>query len=197
MEEQLTVRKHLLQIITNYGEKIIPIVVKRLENPKWYVVRNMLVLLRDLKAKEALPQIVACMKNPSSKVKISALQALGEMGPDTEHFFHGLTQSLVDEDDKIFRTGISFLFVSRHPRTMNMVTNFLKTTKKGSDSLSRKQAILIAIGKSGGEEWIPILQALKHRLAMRFWNWGHQRILRNAIVKVLLELNGRGIQPNC
>ena len=194
VEEQLTVRKRLLQIITRCGKKVIPIVVKRLENEKWYVVRNMLVLLRDLNAKEALPQMVGCMKNPSSKVKVAALQALGDVGRDTEYFFQGLTPSLIDEDFKVFMTGASFLLVSRHPRSIDMVRNYLRAKNWGSDSTGRKQAILKTIGKNGGGEWIPILQTFKQRLALRFWNWRRQRSLRNAIANALSELNARGVK---
>ncbi|HEX9758435.1 MAG TPA: HEAT repeat domain-containing protein [Nitrospiria bacterium] len=194
VEETLTVRKRLLQIITHCGKKVIPIVVKRLENEKWYVVRNMLVLLRELKAKEALPQMVGCMKNPFSNVKVAALQALGEVGRDTEYFFQGLAQSLKDEDYKVFMAGTSILLMSKHTRSMDMVMNYLKTTKWGGDSFGRKQAILKTIGKNGGGEWIPILQSFKQQLALRFWNWRRQRALRKELAKTLSDLNDRGVQ---
>jgi len=116
------------------------------------------------------------------------------VGRDTEYFFQGLTQSLIDEDNKVFMTGASILLVSRHPRSIDMVRNYLRAKNWGSDSTGRKQAILKSIGKNGSEEWIPILQTFKQRLALRFWNWRRQRSLRNAIANALSELNARGVK---
>lgn len=192
VEERLSARKRILELISNYGGVAVPMVVEHLYNTKWYVVRNMLVLLRDLHAKEAIPHIAHCATHTSSKVRVAALQALGAVGANTDEFFQGLEHSLVDEDPKVFKTGVSMLLSSNTYRAVDMVNALLTNTERKSDSMQRRITVVKAISNTGTKEWIPSLQSLRKQLLLRFWSWGYNRSLRKTVSKALSEVTARG-----
>jgi hypothetical protein len=69
------VRRGLLERISQFGPDIIPLVVGRLKNDeRWYVQRNMLAILRDLKAPASLIAIERYLTHSDPRVRREAMQ---------------------------------------------------------------------------------------------------------------------------
>lgn len=187
-EENLSVRKRLLGLIVQCGSAVTPLAVQRLKNTKWYVVRNMLVLLRDLQAKEALPEIAWCMQQDSPKMKMAALQAIEALGKGTEYFYQAISIALKDQDPGVFRKAVSVIVSNQDRRAMEMIATQLRYS---GDLKTDKHllAVLEMIRKAGTRELIPALVKLRRQLRFRFWQWNRQRALYQTINHAIHELH--------
>lgn len=186
-EENLSVRKRLLEWIVQCGPAVIPLAVKRLRNPKWYVVRNMLVVLKDLHAKEALPEIARCLQQNSPKLKMAALQAIETLGKGTDSFYQALSTALRDQDPAVFRKAVSMMISHRDPRSMEMITARLTYTSRSKID-GHLMTVLAIIRKSGAKELIPVLAKLRRQLMLRFWQWNRTRALYKAVNDTIREI---------
>jgi len=189
-EENLSVRKRLLGWIVQCGPDVIPLAIQRLKNPKWFVVRNMLVLLKDLRAKEALPEIARCMQKKTPKLRLAALQAMESLGRGTDSYYQAVSIGLEDEDPAVFRKAVSMMLSQQDARAMKLVAAQLEYSGT-SKSDGHLIAVLEMIRKSGVKELIPVLVRLRRRLALRFWQWNRTRNLYKAVKATVRELHMR------
>jgi hypothetical protein len=68
------VRRGLLERMSQFGEQVIPLVVERLKrDERWYVQRNMLAILRDLKAPISLITIEKYLTHSDHRVRREAM----------------------------------------------------------------------------------------------------------------------------
>ena len=187
VEENLSVRKRLLQWIIQCGPAVIPMAVQRLKNPKWYVVRNMLVLLKDLGAKEALPDILRSLQQDSSKLRMAALQAIESLGKGTDIFNRAISMALRDTDPAVFRKAVSMILSQPDDRSMEMITSRLRFAGEISAD-NQLITVLEMIRKSRVKKLIPDLLKLRRQLRLRFWQWNRIRVLYKAVNNTVREL---------
>jgi HEAT repeats len=189
-EENLSVRKRLLEWIVQCGPEVIPLAVQRLKSPKWYVVRNMLVLLKDLRAKEALPDIARCLRQDSPKLKMAALQAIEAVGKGTDSFYQALAIALRDPDPAVFCKAASMMVSYRDPRALGMIAAQLHSSSL-SKNVENLLTVLETIRKSGAAELIPVLVKMRRQLRLRFWQWNRTRAVYRAVNDAVQELHAR------
>ncbi len=75
-EESRIIRRFLLDLLQQFGQEIIPETLKRLNDNRWFVKRNMLYILRDLDVREVSEHIRPCCRDDNPKVRLIALKCL-------------------------------------------------------------------------------------------------------------------------
>ena len=75
-EERSSQRRFYLSVLSQLGKDILPEVLKRFDNKNWYIVRNMIYLIRECGGKEYLRQIRAFTKHKNKKICAEALKTL-------------------------------------------------------------------------------------------------------------------------
>ncbi|MFI5304156.1 MAG: HEAT repeat domain-containing protein [Nitrospiria bacterium] len=189
-EENMSTRKYLLQQIILCGKAVIPQAVKRLRSPKWFVVRNMLVLLKDLKAREGLPEIYRYfMEANSSKVKLAALQALETIGRKTEYFYKGILAALGDRDPSLIRHAVSVILSSHDPEALEILKTLILNLYKKENAMT----ILQMVKRSNATELTLSLQKLRRSLKFRFWQGSHVRAMLKTVNETLKAFSKIGI----
>lgn len=73
-ESNRTLRRLYLTLLARLGDHCIPQIVSRLTDNRWFVVRNMIYLLRELGNPEVLPQVRPQINHPHPKVSQEALK---------------------------------------------------------------------------------------------------------------------------
>jgi HEAT repeat protein len=97
-------RRRLLNFIVAQGPAVIPQVILYLNDERWYVVRNMIVLLRALKDQTSLPEMRKLARHPDLRVRMEAIKSLFAMDSNVpqnllDHLFN-------DADPKIGQTAV-------------------------------------------------------------------------------------------
>ena len=83
-ESDPSVRRFLLEVISTFGSDVIPEALRRLNDERWYVVRNMIYLLRECGGKKYmnkyLNHIKRLARDSNKKICIEAVKTLLEFG---------------------------------------------------------------------------------------------------------------------
>jgi HEAT repeat protein len=79
-EESRWRRLQMLELLKRMGPICLPALLGALKDGPWYLVRNALVVLGDLQAREGFEAVVPCLEHPEPRVVTAAVQALGRMG---------------------------------------------------------------------------------------------------------------------
>jgi HEAT repeat protein len=69
-------RLRLIELAASLGPAIVPETRRLLADPRWYVVRNMVLLLRRVQDRSAVDEIRRCADHPDLRVRLEAIRAL-------------------------------------------------------------------------------------------------------------------------
>lgn len=69
-------RLRLIELAASLGPAIVPETRRLLADPRWYVVRNMVLLLRRVRDRTAMSEILRCADHPDLRVRLEAIRAL-------------------------------------------------------------------------------------------------------------------------
>jgi HEAT repeat protein len=78
-EEDLLVRKAILEIVTRIGRVAVPAILENLTDSRWYMVRNMIAALGALGMPDLAPHVAATLSHPDLRVKKEAIKALSRI----------------------------------------------------------------------------------------------------------------------
>ncbi len=73
-------RKVVIDVLALLGPKDFMTVTKGLNSPEWYVVRNIIYVLREIGDKRAVDYLLKKVNHPETRVKIEVIRTLGELG---------------------------------------------------------------------------------------------------------------------
>jgi HEAT repeat protein len=73
-------RKIVINALTHLGPKDIMLLSSGLNDTRWYVVRNIIHILRKIADKRAVDFLLKTVKHGDNRVKIEVIRALGELG---------------------------------------------------------------------------------------------------------------------
>jgi hypothetical protein len=106
-EENRSRRRRLFSFAISFGTIIVPEATRFLSDARWYVVRNMLALLRAVNDTSSLPEIQRCAQHPDLRVRLEAIKTLFTL--DTEVPQALLDDAINDPDPKIAETAIGLV----------------------------------------------------------------------------------------
>jgi HEAT repeat protein len=78
-EEDLLVRKAIVEIVTRIGRAAVPTILENLTDSRWYMVRNMIAVLGSLGMPDLAPHVAATLSHPDLRVKKEAIKALSRI----------------------------------------------------------------------------------------------------------------------
>ncbi|MFA6147394.1 MAG: HEAT repeat domain-containing protein [bacterium] len=78
-EEDLLVRKTIVEIVTRIGRAAVPTILENLNDSRWYMVRNMVTVLGSLGMPDLAPHVAATLSHPDLRVKKEAIKALSRI----------------------------------------------------------------------------------------------------------------------
>lgn len=78
-EEDLLVRKAIVEIVTRIGRVAVPTILENLTDSRWYMVRNMITVLGALGIPDLAPHVAATLSHPDLRVKKEAIKALSRI----------------------------------------------------------------------------------------------------------------------
>jgi len=92
-------RKVVIEALIFLGPKDIVTLAKGLNDSRWYVVRNIIYILRKISDKRAVEYLLKTVRHADIRVKKEVIRALGELGGSG--VFQALRECLDDPDDQV------------------------------------------------------------------------------------------------
>lgn len=155
----MTLRKRLIEVLTKIGRPIAHAVVNRLKDDRWFIVRNMIFLLGEVKAVEALPKIRPFTAHAHEQVRLEAYRALGLLAP-IDVVVEAVAPGVLDRDERVASCAISILCHRPTPRIADRLWTLLQPGRRSAPE-ARKLKIIEALARAAD----PASRALLGRLA--------------------------------
>ena len=159
-------RRRLFDFIAALGPVIVPEVTSLLGDDRWYVVRNMILLLRAVQDRSSLPEIRKLARHEDLRVKIEAIKTLFT-------FDANVPRNLVDElfterDPKLAQTAVTLVGQYGLKEGVGPLLRILE----GSDILGANRMLRIralrALGDIGEAQ---ALASLDRFFTASLWPW--------------------------
>lgn len=165
-EPVASVRKLLLLVLRSFGSDILPEVTRRLDDERWYVVRNMLYLIRETGGLKYVGHIRRLARHPNRQICLEAVKTLVNFKTtDSLSYIKLYLQS----DDPVVRDQM--INLAGTYRYNDAVPHLLGILEKrgvfGSKSYD-KLSIVRALGKIGDPRALRNLSDLYHSKAIVF-----------------------------
>lgn len=106
-EDNRSRRRRLFDLVCSLGPRIVPEVIHFLGDGRWYVVRNMILLLRSVNDRSSLPEIEKLARHPDLRVRLEAIKTL--LASDTTVPTTLLEEAINDRDPKLAETAIALV----------------------------------------------------------------------------------------
>lgn len=100
-------RRRLFDFIASLGPSIVPDVISNLGDKRWFVVRNMLALLRSVQDRTSLPEIRKLARHPDLRVRMEAIKSL--LALDSTVPTTLLDDVLRDRDPKVVEMAVTLV----------------------------------------------------------------------------------------
>jgi len=76
----LAVRKELSSLLVGLGASAVPVILKMMQDKRWYIVRNLCAILGDIGMPAAIPELQACLQHTDIRVCKEAVRSLAKIG---------------------------------------------------------------------------------------------------------------------
>jgi HEAT repeat protein len=178
----------MCEVLARVGPSVVPVLVSRLGDQVWFVVRNALYILGKIRqASSALPSVLAAVDHPHPRVRVEAIRSaslIGGAGSAAR-----LSRCARDPDPAVRRAVIAVLSAPGNDDAIAPLRDILQAPAKETDDVDVKlEAIrgLAAIGTPLAHETLSAIATQP----VRFWQRsGHQ--VREAAAGALASLKGK------
>lgn len=154
-EDDKYTRRVLIDIISELG--ITPEIARaNLKSEKWYVVRNMLVIIRNTGGKDFIDDVLKCTEHSHLKVKMEAIKTLSQLG--YEKVDEILIKLIESPDLNLKIQALSIVPALRLTSLIHYLNNYLKEIKLKSENISLIISLIRTLGDMGDKSSIPIIK---------------------------------------
>jgi len=152
-------------------------------DPRWYVVRNVVHILGWVGGAGVVPLLQNAIKYPDPRVAAEVVTALQAVEPRLARPV--LIRALEGADTKLFCQVLQQLSASRDPAVARYVTAFITQERFLQRPVEERRAIYAAIASTGGDEIVTELEQ-----AMNGGNWfdREQEVHRHAVARCLSRI---------
>ncbi len=142
----------LLQLLDS--KVVIATASKHLGDPRWYFIRNIIHILRNLQDREAMPHIKPLTMHSHPKVRTEAIKACLHYG--CKDSIENLLQMLDHKDLKTVDTAIPLASMAKHPEVFNRLVNLLRQKSALNYRLDQKKALIKTLSETFPKSSLPI-----------------------------------------
>lgn len=155
-------RLRLIELAASLGPAIVPETRRLLSDPRWYVVRNMVLLLRRVQDRSAMDEIRRCADHSDLRVRLEAIRALFAFDSKVPHDL--LARTIHHPDPRLAEAAV--LLTGQHGITQ--ATDLLVEILRRWDVLGRRRSIRLKALRALADLGDP---AVLPRIAHVFREW--------------------------
>ena len=157
-EPSLSIRRFLIDCLLEMGETARNAILLRLRDKRWYFVRNLVLILRNLNDPWILPPIRRLLDHPHPKVREEVFKTLLRFKDPDAHRI--LLEDLSGKDKEAQRTAISLAENSQSGEVVNRLIELLNKGYILRSEIDLKKRIIQTLGRIGNPVILPHLEGL-------------------------------------
>src|SRR5262249_37408315 len=144
-EQDKSRRRRILDLLVSMGSVIAPAATELLADERWYVVRNMIVLLHKVGDQSSLPEVRRCAEHYDLRVRLEAIKWLLAYDPEVPRSL--LEKAIHDPDPKLAEAAIA---LAGSYGIQEAIAPLLKIVE-GLDVMGRRRSLRVKALKGLGE----------------------------------------------
>ena len=161
--EKMKMRKVLIDTAVEIANEKPHILRSYLSDPRWYLVRNVVFILAQLKNSELLDQVVMLINHRDQRVRKEVLKYLFAVPePKAKPY---ILKFLRDESSALKIMALQMMGRARLQFALKPIAAFIDTIEFEQMNISEKKAVYEAIGVLGGDKMLPLFKTM---LSKRF-----------------------------
>jgi|GEM_PF-2425425 hypothetical protein len=180
-EEDKFTRSLLVDLIVEFGPQALDVIEKKLDDHRWYVVRNMILILRKMEDRSLLPKIQLLCNHSNFRVKIEALKSL--LYFNSPSGIHYLKKFLNNGNEFIRDSALSLAGAFKVREVIDVLLQNLKKLKMNRRDFNNKLKIVQVLGQIGDPHAIEYLRKEIRKIYLIHWRRGKE--LKRAIYNSL------------
>jgi hypothetical protein len=146
-EESQSVRRFILGLIIHFGEKALPEAIRRLEDKRWFVKRNMLFILNECSNEDALKKAREYCNDENPRVSFEAVKCL--LKARDSYGIKALKEFLGSKNIDIVKRAVALAGAFRVKDVVPDLINILKKRTLTGMDFEDKVPIVHALGQIG------------------------------------------------
>ncbi len=146
-EDSQAVRRFLISLITLFGNKAIPVALKRISDSRWFVKRNILFILSECGTEEVLPHVRTYCHHENPKVSFEAIKCLLKTGDS--YGINALKGYINSENRDLAEQAIALAGAFRVKDTVPDLIRILRKKAIGGQDIYEKIPVVKALGQIG------------------------------------------------
>ena len=154
-EKVRTRRRRVFDLLTAVGPDVVAEATPWLTDPNWYVVRNIVALLRGVGDRSSLPTVRRLTSHADLRVRLEALRTLLEFDPAVGH--RHLLSAIADPDPRAATAAVELAAQQGGPTMVEPLLGVLGSWDLTGRRRAVRLAALQALGRVGRPEVLPRL----------------------------------------
>jgi hypothetical protein len=165
-EQSQSTRRFFLSLLTNFRERVIPETLRRLEDDRWFVKRNMLFILMECGNGDELKNARPCCDHENPKVSFEAIKCLLKAG---DHYGVTSLRRYLNSESQELAAKAVMLAGSYRVRSVvpDLVRKLRRKAMSGSD-YEEKIPVVRALGQIGDPGVLDILNRIQSSRSILF-----------------------------
>ncbi len=150
--QNISSRKAIIRMLILLGRKDISLLAKGLSDRRWYVVRNIIYIMRQIRDPKGTEYIIPLLRHPDRRVKKEAIIALGELG--VSNAVNLLKDALRDGDESVRITAVRAISQLASPLSKKVIMESIKSKDFRERDFQEKKEFFKALARWPDEETI-------------------------------------------
>lgn len=158
MVEKMKMRKVLIETTTEIARENPQILGTYLSDSRWYLVRNVMFILTQIKDSTLLDQVIVLITHRDQRVRKEVLKYLIAVPEPRAKPY--LLKFLRDESSALRIMALQLIGRTRLLVALKPISDFVETVDFEKMGLSEKKAVYEALGELGGRKMLPRFQGM-------------------------------------
>jgi HEAT repeat protein len=168
-EASSTSRKTLAQILVRIGPPAVPVLHEHLFDERWYVIRNAVTILGEIRHQDSLPHLMPLLEHRELRVRLETIRALTKIGG--QRAVNILLQAAGSDEQELRRLALLSLGSIRAASAIPTLLKLLDQGDWSRRTIDIKKDAIRALGEIRSGEAVAALTRIL----------GRRRLLRRAL----------------
>ncbi|SEA25645.1 hypothetical protein SAMN05660420_01624 [Desulfuromusa kysingii] len=157
-------RQTWMKILADIGGDAQKVIVRFLKDDRWYLVRNLLMILGENLDPQHIKAIHQLIDHPHPKVRVEVIRILFSCNPATAN--RQLLQELQSEEFEARASAVLIADLSRDPTVLSILHKNLAGTPENENDLELRKQTIQTLTRIGNRESIPVFRRVLRKQSL-------------------------------
>jgi hypothetical protein len=180
-EQNRELRHYFLELLPGLGDAVRDSAIRRLNDHRWYVIRNLVIVLHNLNDPSVAGSLHSILEHPHPRVRDEVLRTLIKFNdPSAKRI---LLHEMESNDSRRCLKAINLAGMTRHREASPKLLEFLNLRGLDKHTFSLKKASVYALAEIGDPSVLPFVEAALKKRSFLFRQ--KARLLKTLIIDSL------------